>query len=105
MHQLLEQAALSHRPVGRPRADPGVFGAGQRRPRDRSGPGQDAGADLFTAERQPFAARPDQQPDLVVGQETKQINLAGHYDILPNVTAVLEAFYTDRTSTEQLNPE
>ena len=46
-----------------------------------------------------------QQPDLVVGQETKQINLAGHYDILPNVTAVLEGFYTDRTSHEQLNPE
>ncbi|MEI9982208.1 MAG: TonB-dependent receptor [Aliidongia sp.] len=46
-----------------------------------------------------------QQPDLTVGQETKQINLSGHYDILPNVTAVLEAFYTDRTSTEQLNPE
>ena len=46
-----------------------------------------------------------QQPDLVVGQETKQINLAGHYDILPNVTAVLEGFYTDRTSQEQLNPE
>ncbi|MEI9988245.1 MAG: hypothetical protein WDN69_37180 [Aliidongia sp.] len=46
-----------------------------------------------------------QQPDLVVAQETKQINLSGHYDILPNVTAVLEAFYTDRTSTEQLNPE
>jgi iron complex outermembrane recepter protein len=46
-----------------------------------------------------------QQPDLVVAQETKQINLAGHYDILPNVTAVLEGFYTDRTSHEQLNPE
>jgi len=46
-----------------------------------------------------------QQPDLVVAQETKQINMAGHYDILPNVTAVLEGFYTDRTSHEQLNPE
>ena len=46
-----------------------------------------------------------QQPDLVVAQETKQINMAGHYDILPNVTAVLEGFYTDRTSTEVLNPE
>jgi len=46
-----------------------------------------------------------QQPVLTVGLETKQINFAGHYDILPNVTAVLEAFYTDRTSTEQLNPE
>ena len=46
-----------------------------------------------------------QQPDLTVGLESKQINLAGHYDILPNVTAVLEAFYTDRTSTAQLNPE
>jgi iron complex outermembrane recepter protein len=46
-----------------------------------------------------------QQPDLTVGQETKQINFSGHYDILPNVTAVLEAFYTDRTSTEVLNPE
>jgi iron complex outermembrane recepter protein len=45
------------------------------------------------------------QPDLVVGQQTKQINMTGHYDILPNVTAVLEAFYTDRTSQEQLNPE
>ena len=46
-----------------------------------------------------------QHPDLTVALETKQINLAGHYDILPNVTAVLEAFYTDRTSHEQLNPE
>ena len=46
-----------------------------------------------------------QQPDLTAGLETKQINLTGHYDILPNVTAVLEAFYTDRTSHEQLNPE
>ena len=46
-----------------------------------------------------------QQPDLIGELETKQINLAGHYDILPNVTAVLEAFYTDRTSQQQLNPE
>jgi iron complex outermembrane recepter protein len=46
-----------------------------------------------------------QQPDLTVGQETKQFNFTGHYDILPNVTAVLEGFYTDRTSTEVLNPE
>ncbi len=45
-----------------------------------------------------------QQPDLTVGQETKQFNFTGHYDILPNVTAVLEGFYTDRTSTEVLNP-
>ena len=46
-----------------------------------------------------------QQPDLTSGLESKQINVSGHYDILPNVTAVLEAFYTDRTSHEQLNPE
>ena len=35
----------------------------------------------------------------------KQINMTGHYDITDNVTAILEGFYTDRRSREQLNPE
>ncbi len=46
-----------------------------------------------------------QEPFLVGGLERKQINLTGHYDIVPGVTAVLEGFYTNRTSSQQLNPE
>jgi iron complex outermembrane recepter protein len=42
---------------------------------------------------------------LVSGLDRTQINLTTHYDLLPNVTAVLEAFYTDRKSQESLNPE
>ncbi len=42
---------------------------------------------------------------LTAGLDRQQINFAGHYDLAPNVTALLEAFYTDRQSNEELNPE
>ncbi len=46
------------------------------------------------------------QQQLLQGeQDRNQINLAAHYDILPHVTAVVDAFYTNRTSQQQLNPE
>jgi len=46
------------------------------------------------------------QQQLLQGEtDRNQFNFAGHYDILPNVTAVVDAFYTNRTSQQQLNPE
>ena len=42
---------------------------------------------------------------LLAGLERKQINLTANYDLFDNVTASVEAFYTDRQSSEQLNPE
>ncbi len=42
---------------------------------------------------------------LLTGLERKQVNLSSHYDVFPGVTATLEAFYTDRQSATQLNPE
>ena len=42
---------------------------------------------------------------LVSGLDRTQINLTAHYDLAPNITAILEAFYTDRKSSESLNPE
>ena len=37
--------------------------------------------------------------------DRKQINLSGHYEILPNVRFVAEGFFTDRTSQGSLRPE
>ncbi len=46
------------------------------------------------------------QQQLLQGEfDRNQINFAAHYDILPHVTAVVDAFYTNRTSQQQLNPE
>jgi iron complex outermembrane receptor protein len=42
---------------------------------------------------------------LIVGLDRTQVNLSAHYDLAPGITAILEAFYTDRRSTEFLNPE
>ncbi|HEV2678613.1 MAG TPA: TonB-dependent receptor [Aliidongia sp.] len=42
---------------------------------------------------------------LTAGLDRQQINFTTHYDLAPNVTAVIEGFYTDRQSSEQLNPE
>ena len=42
---------------------------------------------------------------LVAGLDRTQVNVTAHYDLAPNVTAILEAFYTDRKSSESLNPE
>ena len=42
---------------------------------------------------------------LVSGLDRTQINITAHYDLAPNITAILEAFYTDRQSSEHLNPE
>ena len=42
---------------------------------------------------------------LTAGLDRQQINFTTHYDLTPDVTAVLEGFYTDRQSKEFLNPE
>ncbi len=42
---------------------------------------------------------------LVSGFQRTQANFTGHYDITPGVTLVMEGFYTNRQSHEQLNPE
>ncbi|HLZ67065.1 MAG TPA: TonB-dependent receptor, partial [Aliidongia sp.] len=42
---------------------------------------------------------------LVTGLDRTQVNFTSHYDLAPNVTALFEAFYTDRQSHELLNPE
>jgi len=42
---------------------------------------------------------------LTDGLDRQQINFVAHYDLAPNITALLEAFYTDRQSNEELNPE
>ncbi|GGF50147.1 TonB-dependent receptor [Aliidongia dinghuensis] len=43
--------------------------------------------------------------DLTAGLDRTQLNFTAHYDIAPNVTAVLEGFYTNRQSTQLLAPE
>jgi len=42
---------------------------------------------------------------LVSGLDRTQVNFTSHYDLAPNITAIFEAFYTDRQSHELLNPE
>jgi iron complex outermembrane receptor protein len=37
--------------------------------------------------------------------DRKQANFTGHYDITDGITAVMDAFYTNRQSQEELNPE
>jgi iron complex outermembrane receptor protein len=37
--------------------------------------------------------------------ERKQANFSGHYDITDGITVLLEGFYTNRQSQEELNPE
>ncbi|MDB5362111.1 MAG: TonB-dependent receptor [Rhodospirillales bacterium] len=44
-------------------------------------------------------------PDLTVGLDRNQFAFSTHYDLLPNITMVLDGFYTDRTSQQALNPE
>jgi outer membrane receptor protein involved in Fe transport len=46
-----------------------------------------------------------QQPHLIGELDRKQLNVTAHYDLVPNVTAVLEGFYTDRRSEQRLNPD
>ena len=46
-----------------------------------------------------------QEPYLEGELDRRQLNFTTHYDLASNVTAVLEAFYTDRHSEERLNPE
>ncbi len=53
---------------------------------------------------QPFFDPTDQQ-ELQGELDRNQVSFAAHYDILPHVTAVMDAFYTNRTSQQQLNPE
>jgi len=42
---------------------------------------------------------------LLTGLDRTQVNFTSHYDLAPNITALFEAFYTDRQSHELLNPE
>jgi len=42
---------------------------------------------------------------LTSGIDRTQINFTSHYDLAPDVTALFEAFYTDRQSRQLLNPE
>ncbi|MDR3438367.1 TonB-dependent receptor domain-containing protein [Telmatospirillum sp.] len=44
-------------------------------------------------------------PYLQGSLDRKQLNMTGHYDLTDNITAIVEGFYTDRTSREQLNPQ
>jgi iron complex outermembrane receptor protein len=46
-----------------------------------------------------------QTPYLVGELETKQANFTGHYDLTDGITAVMEGFFTDRSSHERLNPD
>ncbi len=46
-----------------------------------------------------------QTQGLTSGDERKQVNLTGRYELAPNVTAIVEAFYTDRDSIETLSAE
>jgi outer membrane receptor protein involved in Fe transport len=46
-----------------------------------------------------------QVPYLVGELETKQANLSGHYDLTDDIKAVVEGFFTDRSSHERLNPD
>jgi iron complex outermembrane receptor protein len=46
------------------------------------------------------------QEQLLQGStDRNQLAFAAHYDILPHVTMVMDGFYTNRTSQQQLNPE
>jgi iron complex outermembrane receptor protein len=56
-----------------------------------------AGAGVF------FNVLPTQ--GLTAGLDRQQMNFTTHYDLAPNITALLEGFYTDRQSAETLNPE
>jgi iron complex outermembrane receptor protein len=47
----------------------------------------------------------DSYPLLQGSLDRKQLNMTGHYDLTDDVTAIVEGFYTDRNSQEQLNPE
>jgi iron complex outermembrane recepter protein len=42
---------------------------------------------------------------LNASSDNRKVNFSGHYDVLPNVTATLEAFFTERTSQENQNPQ
>ncbi len=46
-----------------------------------------------------------QVPYLVGELETKQANMTGHHDLTDNITAVMEGFFTDRSSAQRLNPD
>jgi len=46
-----------------------------------------------------------QVPYLVGELETKQANFTGHYDLTDGITAVMEGFFTDRSSHQRLNPD
>lgn len=79
--------------LGTTQISPGVFTGGGISPGDLG----IAGAGTY------FNYLPTQ--GLTAGLDRQQINFTTHYDLAPNITAVVEAFYTDRQSNEILNPE
>jgi outer membrane receptor protein involved in Fe transport len=46
-----------------------------------------------------------QQPHLIGSLDRNQLNFTTHYDLAPNITAIMEGFYTDRRSEQILNPD
>ena len=79
--------------LGATQVSPGVYSGGGLAPGDLA----IAGAGVY------YDYLP--QEDLTAGLDRTQFNFTAHYDLTPNVTAVLEGFYTDRQSSEQLAPE
>jgi len=79
--------------LGTTQISPGVYTGGGITPGDIA----IAGAGVY------FDYLPTQ--GLTAGLDRQQINFATHYDLTPDVTAVIEGFYTDRQSNEFLNPE
>ena len=56
----------------------------------------DSGVDFFDLSQAPF---------LTSGLERKTFNGSGHFDLTPDVVAVADVYYTNRTSDQRLNPE
>ncbi|GGF50157.1 TonB-dependent receptor [Aliidongia dinghuensis] len=79
--------------LGSVQVSPGVFAGGGISPGDLG----------FQGGGVSFNVLPTQ--GLTAGLDRQQLNFTTHYDLTPNVTAILEGFYTNRQSNEQLNPE
>jgi len=79
--------------LGATQVSPGVFSGGALSPGDLA----IANAGVY------FNVLPNQ--GLTAGLDRQQMNFTTHYDLTPDVTAVIEGFYTDRQSAETLNPE
>jgi iron complex outermembrane receptor protein len=84
-------------------ADAFTLGATQISPGVFSGGGLSPGDLAIAGGGVAFNVLPTQ--GLTAGLDRQQMNFTTHYDLAPNVTALLEGFYTDRQSNELLNPE